>query len=66
VSARIAVAVAEVAYQRGLATKPRPADLLPLVEEQMYDPRYPPSAQTSAAQTLRPDHCASPLPKVLW
>jgi malate dehydrogenase (oxaloacetate-decarboxylating)(NADP+) len=28
VSARIAVAVAEVAYQRGLATKPRPGQFV--------------------------------------
>jgi hypothetical protein len=34
------VAVAEVAYQRGLAAKPRPADLMQLVEKQMYDPHY--------------------------
>ncbi len=42
VSARIAVAVAEVAYQRGLAAKPRPADLFESVKSQMYDPRYSP------------------------
>ena len=41
VSAQIAAAVAEVAYQRGLATKPRPADLLDYVKKQMYDPHYP-------------------------
>jgi malate dehydrogenase (oxaloacetate-decarboxylating)(NADP+) len=41
VSARIAVAVAEVAYQRGLASRPRPANLLEHVQKQMYDPRYP-------------------------
>jgi len=40
VSARIAVAVAEVAYQRGLAAKPRPANLFESVESQMYDPHY--------------------------
>ncbi len=41
VSVQIAVAVAEVAYQRGLAAKPRPADMLKYVQEQMYDPHYP-------------------------
>jgi len=40
VSARIAAAVAEVAYQRGLAAKPRPANLLEFVQTQMYDPHY--------------------------
>ena len=40
-SAKIAAAVAEVAYQRGLAAKPRPADVLEYVREQMYDPHYP-------------------------
>jgi malate dehydrogenase (oxaloacetate-decarboxylating)(NADP+) len=41
VSAHIAAGVAEVAYQRGLASKPRPANVLEFVERQMYDPRYP-------------------------
>ncbi len=41
VSVQIAVAVAEVAYQRGLAAKPRPADMLEHVREKMYDPHYP-------------------------
>jgi malate dehydrogenase (oxaloacetate-decarboxylating)(NADP+) len=40
VSAHIAVAVAEVAYRRGLATGPIPNDLLAHVQSQMYDPRY--------------------------
>ena len=40
VSARIAAAVAEVAYARGLANAPRPADLLAFVKSQMYEPRY--------------------------
>jgi malate dehydrogenase (oxaloacetate-decarboxylating)(NADP+) len=40
VSARIATAVAAVAYQRGLATGPTPNDLRALVQSQMYDPRY--------------------------
>ena len=40
VSAAIAAAVAEVAYQRNLATQPRPADLLAYIEAQMYVPRY--------------------------
>jgi malate dehydrogenase (oxaloacetate-decarboxylating)(NADP+) len=40
VSAAIAAAVAEVAYQRGLATQPKPADLLAYVQEHMYVPLY--------------------------
>jgi malate dehydrogenase (oxaloacetate-decarboxylating)(NADP+) len=40
VSAHIAVAVAEVAYRRGLATAPRPNDLMSYVQSQMYDPQY--------------------------
>jgi len=40
VSARIGVAVAAVAYQRGLADGPAPNDLRALVQAQMYDPRY--------------------------
>ena len=40
VSAHIAVAVAEVAYRRGLATTPAPNDLMAYVQSQMYDPHY--------------------------
>lgn len=40
VSAHIATAVAEVAYDRGLATEPQPADLFAHISEQMYDPHY--------------------------
>src|SRR5579864_4175079 len=40
VSAHIAVAVAEVAYKRGLATTPKPNDLMAFVQSQMYDPHY--------------------------
>ena len=40
VSAAIAVAVAEVAYEHGLARVPRPADLEEHVRAQMYDPVY--------------------------
>jgi hypothetical protein len=32
--------VAEVAYSKGLATRPRPADLLEYVRSHMYDPTY--------------------------
>src|SRR5882757_1572925 len=39
-SAHIAVAVAEVAYKRGLATVPRPNDMMRFIESQMYDPQY--------------------------
>ena len=40
VSEHIAVAVAEVAYKRGLATVPAPNDLMAFVQSQMYDPHY--------------------------
>jgi malate dehydrogenase (oxaloacetate-decarboxylating)(NADP+) len=40
VSAHIAAAVAEVAYRAGLATGPRPDDVLSFVRAQMYEPRY--------------------------
>lgn len=40
VSAHIAAAVAAVAYRRGLAGVPEPADLLGFVRSQMYEPRY--------------------------
>ena len=40
VSAHIAVAVAEVAYKRGLATVPRPNDMMAFIQSQMYDPHY--------------------------
>jgi malate dehydrogenase (oxaloacetate-decarboxylating)(NADP+) len=40
VSAAIAVAVAEVAYQRGLTAQPRPDDVSADIEAQMYVPRY--------------------------
>ncbi len=40
VSARIAAAVAAVAYSRGLADGPPPNDLIGYVRSQMYDPSY--------------------------
>ena len=40
VSAHIAAVVAEIAYQNGLAGKPRPADVLADVRSQMFDPHY--------------------------
>jgi len=40
VSAHIAAAVAAVAYRRGLAREPAPADLLAHVKSRMYEPRY--------------------------
>ena len=40
VSAHIAVAVAEVAYKHGLATLPRPNNMMAFIESQMYDPQY--------------------------
>ncbi|APW45169.1 NAD-dependent malic enzyme [Rhodoferax antarcticus] len=41
VSVHIAVAVAEVIFERGLATKSRPENLLELVRAHVFDPRYP-------------------------
>jgi malate dehydrogenase (oxaloacetate-decarboxylating)(NADP+) len=40
VSAHIAAAVADVAYQRGLSTGQAPNDLDAYIQSQMYDPRY--------------------------
>lgn len=40
VSVRIAAAVADVAYQRGLADGPAPNDVRALVQSQMYEPKY--------------------------
>ena len=40
VSLNIAMAVAELAYERELADLPRPADLRPPIRSQMYDPTY--------------------------
>jgi malate dehydrogenase (oxaloacetate-decarboxylating)(NADP+) len=40
VSAQIAYAVAQVAFQEGVAGITRPADLLAHVRAQVYDPRY--------------------------
>ena len=40
VSASIAATVADAAYKRGVASKPRPADSLQDVTAQMFDPRY--------------------------
>jgi malate dehydrogenase (oxaloacetate-decarboxylating)(NADP+) len=40
VSALIARAVAEVAYQRDMTTRPRPDDLPAYLKSQMYDPTY--------------------------
>ena len=42
VSAYIAVATAQVAYDRGLATVPKPADLLAASKAVMYEPEYEP------------------------
>ncbi|MET4275590.1 MULTISPECIES: NAD-dependent malic enzyme [unclassified Bradyrhizobium] len=40
VSVRIAAAVADVAFQRGLADGPAPNDVKGLVQSQMYEPQY--------------------------
>jgi malate dehydrogenase (oxaloacetate-decarboxylating)(NADP+) len=40
VSAAIAVAVAEVAFEQGLAAEERPADLAAWIRSQIYEPRY--------------------------
>ena len=41
VSARIAAAVADVAWRTGLATRPVPGDVLAHVRSTMYSPKYP-------------------------
>jgi len=41
VSLQIAVAVAELAFARGLANVERPADVLAWLRAQLYDPEYP-------------------------
>jgi malate dehydrogenase (oxaloacetate-decarboxylating)(NADP+) len=40
ISASIATAVAQLAYESDLATEPRPDDLRAFIEAGMYDPRY--------------------------
>jgi malate dehydrogenase (oxaloacetate-decarboxylating)(NADP+) len=40
VSAKIAAAIADVAFQQGLASRPRPENLAAYIESRMYDPRY--------------------------
>src|ERR1700756_4663053 len=40
VSAQIGAAVADVAYQRGLAKGPLPNDTIAFIQSQMYDPNY--------------------------
>jgi malate dehydrogenase (oxaloacetate-decarboxylating)(NADP+) len=40
VSAQIGAAVADVAYQRGLAAGPPPNDTIGFIQSQMYDPNY--------------------------
>ncbi len=40
VSLAIATAIARIAYERGLASVPRPGDLRAYIASQMYEPRY--------------------------
>ncbi len=40
VSARLATAVAKVAYEQGIATKPRPSEMFAHVSSLMYEPKY--------------------------
>ena len=40
ISAKIATAVCEVAYEQGLAVNPRPNDLSAFIKSQMYEPNY--------------------------
>jgi malate dehydrogenase (oxaloacetate-decarboxylating)(NADP+) len=40
ISAKIAIAVCEVAYEQGLAVNPRPNDLAAFIRSQMYEPNY--------------------------
>jgi malate dehydrogenase (oxaloacetate-decarboxylating)(NADP+) len=41
VSLRIATAVAEIAFESGLARVPQPADLEEDIRQRMFDPEYP-------------------------
>jgi malate dehydrogenase (oxaloacetate-decarboxylating)(NADP+) len=41
VSLAIATAVANVAYEKGLAREPRPEDLAGTIRALMYNPKYP-------------------------
>lgn len=41
VSAHVAAATAQVAYQRGLATEPKPKNLLAFIRSKQYQPEYP-------------------------
>jgi malate dehydrogenase (oxaloacetate-decarboxylating)(NADP+) len=41
ISLNIATAVAEVAFEEGLASVPRPDDLTAFIQSQMYEPNYP-------------------------
>lgn len=43
VARAVAAAVAGVAFEQGLATKPRPDDLAAAIEETMYEPGYAPA-----------------------
>ena len=38
---KIAVGVAELAYERELATVPKPDDLSRFIQSQVYEPEYP-------------------------
>ena len=40
VSKEIAIAVADLAYNRGLASRPRPENLEEYIDSLMYDPEY--------------------------
>jgi malate dehydrogenase (oxaloacetate-decarboxylating)(NADP+) len=40
VSLMVATKVAEIAYNRGLATRPKPNDLRKYIESLMYEPEY--------------------------
>ena len=44
VSTKIAVAVGEIAYEEGLTTFPRPADMTAHVKERVFEPGYVPFA----------------------
>jgi malate dehydrogenase (oxaloacetate-decarboxylating)(NADP+) len=41
VSVHIALAVAKIAFAKGLTAMPEPADLLGHIKAKMYDPTYP-------------------------
>jgi malate dehydrogenase (oxaloacetate-decarboxylating)(NADP+) len=55
VSAKVAAAVASVAYEQDLAAEPQPKDLYNAILSQMYEPRYPSYVGLDEADETRDD-----------